>query len=70
MYRLVVFSSAHPDAPLTLELSAPGEVLEAYRKFARDGADCERIEVHGPGGLLFSTDPRAVTGRQHDDMIL
>jgi hypothetical protein len=60
MYRLLVFNPAHPDAPLTVKLATATEVLEMIPRLAGDHPECDRIEVFGPRGMLFSVDCQAV----------
>ena len=71
MYSLLVFNSQHREEPLRIELRQPAQVLDRFRQLVREFPDCERIELHGAEGLLFSTKPASLRPpRRHADMIL
>ena len=66
MYRLLVFNPAHPDSVLTLKVANAEQVLEMIPRLVQDHPDCERVEVHGRKGVLFSVDC-AANARLHED---
>jgi hypothetical protein len=70
MYQLCVINPGH-DKPLTIRLQRPSEVLEMIPRLVADHPDCDRIEVYGVNGLLFSVDCAGVTpAKPHKDMSL
>jgi hypothetical protein len=70
MYRLLVFNPAHPDRPLTIKAGTAAEVLEMIPRLVDDHPDCERIDVFGLEGKLFSVDCAGVLSAAHKDMLL
>ena len=69
MYRLLVFNPAHPDRPLAIKVATSAEVLEMIQRLVEDHPDCERIDVYGLQGMLFTVDCAGVLSQRHKDML-